>query len=87
MLETVKDINVKVTDIVKTWYSHSAVTKVNNLPNQGFLIKWEDNIEFSPNKLVQPVMQYYSVDTNTIYPPQLEIRWDDFCMEYWFIWY
>jgi hypothetical protein len=23
-------------------------------------------------------MQYYSVDTNTIYPPQLEIRWDDF---------
>ena len=22
-------------------------------------------------------MQYYSVDTNTIYPPQLEFRWDD----------
>jgi len=80
-VRTVKDINVKVTDIVKTWYSHSAITKVNNLPNQGFLIKWEDNIEFNPNKLVQPVMQYYSVDTNTIYPPQLEIRWNDFVWE------
>jgi hypothetical protein len=22
-------------------------------------------------------MQYYSVDTNTIYPPELEIKWDD----------
>jgi hypothetical protein len=43
-----------------------------------FIIKWEDGAEFNSNKLVQPVMQYYSVDTNTIYPPQLEIRWDDF---------
>jgi hypothetical protein len=48
------------------------------VPNQGFLLKWEDGAEFNPNKLVQPVLQYYSVDTNTIYPPQLEIRWDDF---------
>ena len=77
-VRTVKDINVKVTDNLNTWYSHSAITKVNNLPNQGFLIKWEDNIEFSPNKLVQPVMQYYSVDTNTIYPPQLEFKWRDY---------
>ena len=30
------------------------------------------------NKQIQPVLQYYSVDTNTIYPPQLEIRWNDF---------
>jgi hypothetical protein len=77
-VRTVKDLNVKVTDIVKTWYSHSIGITGSNIPNQAFLIKWEDNIEFSPNKLVQPVLQYYSVDTNTIYPPQLEIRWDDF---------
>jgi len=77
-VRTVKDLNIKVTDIVKTWYSHSVGITGSNLPNQGFLIKWEDNIEFNTNKLVQPVMQYYSVDTNTIYPPQLEIRWDDF---------
>ena len=24
-----------------------------------------------------PQLSYYSVDTNTIYPPQLEIKWDD----------
>jgi hypothetical protein len=80
-VRTVKDINVKVTDIVTTWYSHSIGITGSNIPNQGFLIKWENNIEFNPNKLVQPVMQYYSVDTNTIYPPQLEIRWNDFVWE------
>jgi hypothetical protein len=70
-VRTEKDLNVKVTDIVKDW-------RANWIPNQGFLLKWEDSAEFNPNKLVQPVLQYYSVDTNTIYPPQLEIRWDDF---------
>ena len=28
--------------------------------------------------IVQPVLKYYSVDTNTIYPPQLEFRWRDY---------
>lgn len=70
-VRTEKDLNLDVTSIVQAWTSSA-------LPNQGFLIKWEDSAEFNPNKLVQPVMQYYSVDTNTIYPPQLEIRWDDF---------
>jgi hypothetical protein len=70
-VRTEKDLNLDVTNIVQAWTSSA-------LPNQGFLIKWEDSAEFNPNKLVQPVMQYYSVDTNTIYPPQLEIRWDDF---------
>jgi hypothetical protein len=26
---------------------------------------------------VQPILQFYSVDTNTIYPPCLELKWDD----------
>ena len=26
----------------------------------------------------QPEIKYFSVDTNTIYPPVLEIKWDDF---------
>ena len=66
-----KDLNINVDDIVQAWTS-------SELPNHGFLLKWEDNAEFNTSKLVQPVMQYYSVDTNTIYPPQLEFRWDDF---------
>ena len=56
--------------MVEDWYSGS-------LSNNGIIIKWENAAEFSTNKQVQPVMQYYSVDTNTIYPPELDIKWDD----------
>ena len=66
-----KDLNVNVTNIVTQWSSSAKV-------NDGFLVKWEDAIEFNPTKAVQPVLQYYSVDTHTIYPPVLEIKWDDF---------
>lgn len=66
-----KDLNVNVKDIVEVWYSSS------DFNNQGFLIKWEDAIEFNSAKAVQPVLQYYSVDTHTIYPPILEFKWDD----------
>ncbi len=65
-----KDLNVTISSMVEDWYSGS-------LDNNGFILKWENAIEFSTSKLVQPVMQYYTVDTNTIYPPELEIRWDD----------
>lgn len=65
-----KDLNIVVDDIVQAWTG-------SELPNHGFLLKWEGSAEFNPSKLVQPVLQYYSVDTNTIYPPQLEFRWDD----------
>ena len=67
---TEKDLNVVVTSMVNDWYSSS-------LNNNGFVIKWENAAEFNTSKQVQPVMQYYSVDTNTIYPPELEIKWDD----------
>jgi hypothetical protein len=65
-----KDLNKNVTNIVSAWSS-------SEIPNHGFLLKWEDGAEFNTSKLVQPVLQYYGVDTNTIYPPQLEFRWDD----------
>ena len=65
-----KDLNINVDTIFQAWTSSA-------IPNQGFILKWEDNAEFNPNKMVQPVMQYYSVDTNTIYPPCLEFRWDN----------
>lgn len=67
---TDKDLNTTVTSMVDDWYSGS-------LNNNGFILKWENSAEFNTSKLVQPVMQYYSIDTNTIYPPELEIRWDD----------
>jgi hypothetical protein len=79
-LRTTKDINVDVTDIVKTWYSSSynIPGTYTEIENNGFLLKWSDEIEFDSNLSIQPKMQFYSVDTNTIYPPQLEIKWRDF---------
>ena len=67
---TEKDLNVDATTVVHEWYSGS-------MNNNGFLIKFANGPEFNTDKQLQPVLQYYSVDTNTIYPPELEIRWDD----------
>ena len=75
-LRSDKDLNVNVSTIVSSWYSASA--GLGGIINNGFIVKWENSIEFNAHKQVQPVMQYYSVDTNTIYPPVLEFKWDDF---------
>ena len=75
---TAKDLNVDVSDIVKVWYSSSnAIGGYTNIQNNGFIVKWENAVEFSTNDAIQPIMQFYSVDTNTIYPPCLEIKWND----------
>jgi hypothetical protein len=75
---TAKDLNVDVSDIVKVWYSSSnSIGGYINIQNNGFIVKWEKAIEFSTSDAVQPIMQFYSVDTNTIYPPCLEIKWND----------
>ncbi len=66
-----KDLKINAKEVVSRWYSGS-------IDNNGFIIKWEDAIEFNQNKQIQPVMQFYSVDTNTIYPPQLEFKWRDY---------
>ena len=81
-LRSDKDLNAPVTDIVKVWYSSSkSIGGHTNIQNNGFLVKWEDTIEFSTADAIQPIMQFYSVDTNTIYPPTLEIKWDDSSFE------
>ena len=64
-----KDINLNVTNIVGAWYSSS-------IPNNGFIVKQQ--IEFIDDVNIQPKLKYYSVDTHTIYPPQLEFRWNDY---------
>jgi hypothetical protein len=66
-----KDITVNVKPIVQTWYT-------NTIPNYGFIVKLTGSQEFNPSQYVQPVLKYYSIDTNTIYPPQLEFRWRDY---------
>ena len=77
-LRTIKDIKLDTSDIVKVWYSNSnSIGGYTNIQNNGFIVKLEDVVEFSTHEAVQPILQFYSVDTNTIYPPCLEIKWDD----------
>jgi len=66
-----KDITVNVKPIIETWYTDT-------IPNYGFIVKLTGSQEFNPSQYVQPILKYYSVDTNTIYPPQLEFRWRDY---------
>lgn len=73
---TDKDINLDVTNTVKAWTTSSGAVPTQKLTNYGFLVKQE--VEFVDSKDVQPELKYFSVDTNTIYPPALQISWDDF---------
>ena len=81
-LRSDKDLKVDVSDIVNVWYSSSNnIGGFTDIQNNGFIVKWEDTIEFNSADAIQPIMQFYSVDTNTIYPPVLEIQWDDSSFE------
>lgn len=62
-----KDINVEVTTIVNSWFSGSQ--------NSGFIIKHPTAVENSSGSFV--ALNFFSVDTHTIYPPTLEMKWDD----------
>ena len=73
---TDKDINLDVTNTVKAWATGSGTVPATKLVNYGFLLK--QNLEFVYNKNYQPELKYFSVDTNTIYPPALQISWNDF---------
>lgn len=66
-----KDVNVNVTTMVNNWFSSS----VNNIQNYGFLLKHPDSVENDPNSYIN--LEFFSVDTHTIYPPTLEMKWDD----------
>ena len=72
-LRSNKDLELNVKEFTKLWYSGS-------IPNYGFLTKLSSSTEFHPSSSIQPILKYYSVDTNTIYPPQLEFRWRDYSL-------
>jgi hypothetical protein len=65
------DVKVDVKGIVLDWYNGTT-------PNNGFLVKQQDGDEFSPLASKATTFKYFSIDTNTIYPPQLEFRWEDY---------
>jgi hypothetical protein len=71
------DINVNVTDIVKIWRSHS-LDSGNGFANEGFIVKQSNANETSVSNDNSHIFKYFSIDTNTIYPPQLEFKWKDY---------
>lgn len=64
------DLNFNVTDIFTAWFTES-------ISNYGFIIKQSSSLEFSTDTAYRTELKYFSVDTNTIYPPELIIKWDD----------
>ena len=64
-----KDIEINTTNIISDWYG-------DYFPNYGFILKHSDLIEFTTASKFE--LKYFSANTHTIYPPCLEIRWDDF---------
>lgn len=63
-----KDLDFNVTNTVLAW-------KSGLISNYGFIIKNLSAHEFSTGSKHQ--LKYFSSNTHTIYPPCLEIRWDD----------
>lgn len=73
-----KDLNVDVTNTVLTWYSGSNPLGGFFFPNDGFIVKQSDNDEFVANRNYVTTVKYFSIDTHTIYPPELEMQWRDY---------
>ena len=65
------DIEMDVKNAVLAWYSGS-------ISNNGFIIKQPDSAEFIQNSAYAQTFKFFSVDTHTIYPPQLEFKWYDY---------
>ena len=72
-----KDVFVDVTKTVETWYSYS-LDNTKGFANEGFLIKQPSGSEFINNIANNTIFKFFSIDTNTIYPPQLEFRFNDY---------
>ena len=62
------DMEMNVTDIVNNWLDGT-----NN--NYGFLLRFSGSQE--TNSTTYGHLKFFSRNTNTIYAPKLEVRWDD----------
>lgn len=67
-LKSNHDVDIDVTSAVKLQVSGTIV-------NDGFIVKLPSNLESNTSYTVK--LKYFGADTNTIYPPYLEIKWDD----------
>jgi hypothetical protein len=63
------DVNVDVTQTVEGWLNGS-------IDNSGFILKQRQ--EFIDSSSFAAILKFFSIDTNTIYPPCLEFKWRDY---------
>jgi hypothetical protein len=69
VINTTKDTNVNVTNIVQAFVTGSGIV------NNGLIVKFEDQYEFNASSSYS--LKFFSKDTHTIYLPQLEFGWND----------
>jgi hypothetical protein len=62
------DLSLNVTNTINAW-SGSII------PNYGFILKHSSSLEFTTASKFE--LKYFSAETHTIYPPCLEIKWND----------
>lgn len=67
-ISSTHDVDINVTAAVKQIYNDELI-------NRGFIVKLQDNYEFYTSTSIR--LKYFGKDTNTIYPPFLEFKWDD----------
>jgi len=61
------DLDIDVSSIV--------VEQTSSIQNNGILLKLEDSLENNTTSSIN--LKYFGSDTNTIFPPYLEFKWDD----------
>ena len=72
------DTDINVTTIVQKFSASlfANSTYPSGIDNNGFLIKQPDSVEQDTSGSFGE-LQYFSLDTHTIYPPKLTFKWDD----------
>lgn len=67
-LNSTNDVDINVTKAIQLFNSST-------IANNGFILKLPNNLEYNTSASIR--LKYYSADTNTIYPPYLDFKWDD----------
>ena len=71
------DINIDIQRSIDQQYQYE-ISPITGQKNDGFIVKQTGSQEFLNNVNTQATFRYFSIDTNTIYPPMLELKWDDY---------
>lgn len=74
-VDSTHDVSIDVTPSVKQHIAYANGEIVGNIPNNGFILKLDDDNEFQASRNI--MLKYFSGNTHTIYPPYMEFKWDD----------